>query len=203
MTDPWKDPVILDGKFIRLEPLSLMHVNDLSKAGKDKEIWTYMLYGEPMTLKGMTGWVRDILKRSESGNEKPFAVVLKRSGTAIGATRYLEMKPEHKNLEIGGTWYAKEYQRTVVNTECKYLLLTQAFEVMECIRVQMKTDLRNARSQRAIERLGAVKEGILRNHLITPEGYIRDSVYYSILDREWGDVKSHLETKLNTNGEPF
>jgi len=101
-----------------------------------------------------------------------------------------------KGLEVGGTWYAPQFQRTPVNTECKYLLLKFAFEVLECIRVQFKTDLRNIRSQKAIERLGAVKEGILRNHMITPEGVVRDSVYYSILDSEWNNVKKILERKL-------
>ena len=203
MTDPWKDAVILEGKFVRLEPLSLNHVDDLSDAGNDQDIWTYMLYGEPLTHNGMTNWVKDLLKRSENGSEMPFAVVLKDSGTSIGASRYLDMKPEYKNLEIGGTWYTTQYQRTVVNTETKYLMLTHAFEVLGCIRVQFKTDLRNVRSQQAIERLGAVKEGVLRNHMITPEGLVRDSVYYSILDREWVAVKSNLLNKLNADREPF
>lgn len=108
----------------------------------------------------------------------------------------MEMKPDHHQLEIGGTWYAVDYQGTGVNTECKYLLLKYAFEKLDCIRVQFKTDLRNIRSQKAIERLGSKKEGVLRNHMITPEGEIRDSVYYSILAIEWPLVKTGLEEKL-------
>jgi RimJ/RimL family protein N-acetyltransferase len=109
----------------------------------------------------------------------------------------MDMRPDHKGLEIGGTWYALDFQRTPVNTESKYLLLKYAFENLGCIRVQFKTDLRNTRSQIAIERLGAAKEGILRNHMITPEGVIRDSVFYSILDSEWIKVKNNLEEKLS------
>jgi RimJ/RimL family protein N-acetyltransferase len=197
MSDHWQKRVTLSGNIVRLEPLSEDHVEELAIAGKDISIWKYMLYGEPISDDSMRVWVRDILNRRDSGNELPFAVVHLASGKIVGATRYLEMRPEHKGLEIGGTWYSIEFQRTGVNTECKYLLFKYAFEVLGCIRVQLKTDLRNIRSQRAIERLGAVKEGILRNHLITPEGIIRDSVYYSILDSEWNKVKIELEAKLS------
>ena len=108
----------------------------------------------------------------------------------------MNIMPKDRGLEIGGTWYGVEYQRTVVNTECKYLLLCHAFETLECIRVQLKTDLRNERSQKAIERIGAVKEGVLRNHMILPNGRIRHSVFYSILDSEWERVKKRLEEML-------
>jgi RimJ/RimL family protein N-acetyltransferase len=108
----------------------------------------------------------------------------------------MEIRPEHNGLEIGGTWYGVEFRRTQVNTECKYLLLRQAFEELGCIRVQLKTDSRNERSQRAIERLGAMKEGMFRNHMILPDGYIRHSIYYSIINSEWPEVKSRLEQML-------
>ena len=108
----------------------------------------------------------------------------------------MNIAPEHRGLEIGGTWYGLEFQRTVVNTECKYLLLNYAFETLGCIRVQFKTDMRNERSQRAIERIGAKREGVLRNHMVMPDGKYRDSVFYSILDSEWPDVKKRLEEKL-------
>jgi RimJ/RimL family protein N-acetyltransferase len=117
-----------------------------------------------------------------------------------GATRYLNIMPKDRGLEIGGTWYGLEFQRSPVNTECKYLLLKHAFETLGCIRVQLKTDLRNERSQKAIERIGAKKEGVLRNHMILPDGRIRHSVFYSILDTEWPDVKKRLEEMLNTRG---
>jgi len=113
-----------------------------------------------------------------------------------GATRYMEIRPEHNGLEIGGTWYGAEFRRTPVNTESKYLLLRHAFEKLGCIRVQLKTDSRNERSQRAIERIGAQREGLLRNHMILPDGYYRHSVYYSVLDTEWPKVKKKLEAMM-------
>ena len=114
-----------------------------------------------------------------------------------GATRYLNIMPKDRGLEIGGTWYGTEFQRTPMNTECKYLLLQHAFETLGCIRVQLKTDSRNERSQKAIERIGAVKEGVLRNYMILPDGRYRHSVFYSILDREWPAVKKRLEEMLD------
>jgi RimJ/RimL family protein N-acetyltransferase len=196
-------PIILTGQTVRLEPLSLSHVPELTLAGQDESIWRYMLYGNVNSQDQMRAWVEDILDRQKQGGDLPFAVIHLKSGRAIGATRYLEIRPGHRGLEIGGTWYSVTYQRTRVNTECKYLLLQHAFEDLGCIRVQLKTDRLNERSQRAIERLGAVKEGMLRNHMIRPDGTIRDSVYYSILDREWPGVKKHLEEMLGVqpNGE--
>ncbi|MFH2040403.1 MAG: GNAT family protein [Chloroflexota bacterium] len=192
----WHERVTLKGNVVSLEPLSESHVKELAIAGKDKSIWAYMMYGYPVSEDLMRDWVKDILERRDSGNDLPFAVKHLASGKVVGATRYLDMRPDHKGLEIGGTWYSIDYQRSPVNTESKYLLLKYAFEMLGCIRVQFKTDLRNNRSQAAIERLGAVKEGILRKHMITPEGVVRDSVYYSILDSEWPNVKKQLEDKL-------
>ena len=140
------------------------------------------------------------LRLREKGADIPFVVIHKSSGRIAGATRYMEFRAAHRGVEIGGTWYGAEFRRTAVNTECKYLLLRHAFEVMDCIRVQFKTDLRNERSQRAIERIGAVREGVLRNHMILPDGTIRHSVYYSILATEWPDVKQRLEALLLTVG---
>jgi RimJ/RimL family protein N-acetyltransferase len=156
-----------------------------------------MLYGNIDTVDDMRNWVLDILARGQKGTDLPFVAVHLESGRVAGATRYLNIMPNDRGLEIGGTWYGPEFQRTAVNTECKYLLLSHAFETLACIRVQLKTDLRNERSQRAIERLGAVKEGVLRNHMILPDGRIRHSVFYSILDTEWPDVKKRLEEMLS------
>ncbi len=186
-------PLTLTGRHVRLEPLAEAHVPDLTAVGLDPDIWRYMLYGDIDSEAKMLGFVRDLLARQARGTDLPFAVVDQASGRAVGCTRYLEIRPHDRGLEIGGTWYGAAYRRTAVNTESKYLLLRHAFETLGCIRVQFKTDLRNERSQRAIERLGAIKEGILRNHMITPDGTIRDSVYYSILDREWPGVKARLE----------
>jgi RimJ/RimL family protein N-acetyltransferase len=144
----------------------------------------------------MRQWVHHLLEARKAGTDLPFVVIQLASGRAVGATRYMEIHPEHSGLEIGGTWYGLEFQRTVVNTECKYLLLQYAFEMLGCIRVQFKADLRNERSWRAIERIGAKREGILRNHLILPDGVIRDSVYYSIIDLEWPGVKKRLKEML-------
>ncbi len=183
-------PVTLTGKFVRLEPMSEIHVPGLTEAGAgDESIWEHMLYGNIRTEKDMLGWVRDILSRPDL----PFTVFQLETGRIAGATRYLNIAPDHRGLEIGGTWYGADFRRTVVNTECKYLLLKHAFEKLDCIRVQLKTDERNLRSQRAIERIGAKKEGILRNHMILPNGLYRNSVYYSIIDQEWLEVKTRLE----------
>ena len=192
-------PIILGGKVVRLEPLSESHVPDLTISGQDESIWQYMLYNTIHTEQQMRSWVLDLLDRQTKGTDLPFAVIHLESGRVIGATRYLNIRPQDRTLEIGGTWYAVEFQRTAVNTEYKYLLLKYAFERLECIRVQFKTDLRNERSQRALERIGAVKEGILRSHIITPDGFIRDSVFYSVLASEWPVVKARLEEKLQTN----
>ena len=189
-------PVVLEGRYVRLEPLSEKHVPELTVAGRDESIWQYMLYGVITTEEGMRAWVQDILSRQARGTDLPFAVIHLDNGRAIGGTRFMDIRPQHRGVEIGGTWYATAYQRTVVNTECKYLLLCHAFDVWRCIRVQFKADLRNTRSQRALERIGAIREGILRNHMILRDGTIRHSVYYSILDSEWPSVKRGLEDKL-------
>ena len=196
MVDLWRTPVTLTGQHVRLEPLSEAHVPGLAAVGCHDRIWRLMLYGMIRSEAQMQSWVQDILRRQASGTDLPFAVIHLASGRVAGATRYLEMRPENKGLEVGGTWYGLEFQRTAVNTECKYLLLEYAFETLGCIRVQLKADLRNERSWRAIERLGAKREGILRNHYIMPDGAHRASVYYSIIDDEWPGVKDRLERLL-------
>ena len=196
MTTPWISPVILNGKYVRLEPMTEDHIPGLAEIGVGQTFWDFMLYGRMDSVEDMRNWVRDILSRAEKGTDLPFVAIHLASGKVAGATRYLNIMPKDRGLEIGGTWYGTEYQRTPVNTECKYLLLTHAFEKLGCIRVQLKTDLRNVRSQKAIERIGAKREGILRNHMILPSGQFRDSVFYSILDSEWPEVKKRLEAIL-------
>ena len=192
----WNAPVTLMGRYVRLEPMDETHVEGLAAIGLQDSIWEYMLYGRMRSAKDIRAWVEDILSRGRQGTDLPFTVFHLESGRIAGATRYLNMQPKHRGLEIGGTWYGLEFQRTAVNTECKYLLLEYAFERLGCIRVQFKTDERNVRSQRAIERLGARQEGVLRNHMILPNGKFRHSVYYSIIDSEWPEVKAALESKL-------
>jgi RimJ/RimL family protein N-acetyltransferase len=189
-------PITLSGRIVRLEPLSEAHVSDLSLVCSDENIWRYMLYGDVLSETQMRAWVMDMLDRQAAGADLPFAVIYLQTGRAIGATRYLDIQPHNRSLEIGGTWYGVDYQGTGVNTEAKYLLLKHAFEDLGCVRVQLKTDARNQRSQRAIERLGAVKEGVLRKHMILLDGYQRDSVFYSIIDTEWPGVKARLESRL-------
>lgn len=186
-------PVTLDGRLVRLEPLGLVHSEGLAEAGNDPAIWRYMLYGNLSRPGAMEAWVRDILHRQSGGTDLPFAVIHKPSGRVAGATRYMDIRPAHRGLEIGGTWYGTAFQRTGVNTECKYLLLRHAFETLGCIRVQFKADANNERSLRGIERIGAAREGILRNHMLLADGRRRDSVYYSIIDSEWPGVKTRLE----------
>lgn len=192
-------PVVLTGKHVRLEPMSEEHTSALAEIGVGQPFWDFMLYGNINTVDDMRNWVLDILSRAARGTDLPFVAIHLESGRVAGATRYLNIVPQDRGLEIGGTWYGPEFQRTVVNTECKYLLLGHAFERLGCIRVQLKTDLRNERSQKAIERIGAVKEGVLRNHMILPDGRIRHSVFYSILDTEWPGVKKGLEEMMQQN----
>ena len=189
-------PVVLTGKHVRLEPMTEVHISGLAEIGVGRDFWDFMLYGNMNTEADMANWVRDILSRVKKGTDLPFAVIHLASGRVAGATRYLNIMPKDRRLEVGGTWYGLDFQRTAVNTECKYLLLKHAFETLDCIRVQLKTDSRNVRSQRAIERIGAKKEGVLRNHMILPDGRYRDSVYYSIIDLEWPEVKNRLEAML-------
>lgn len=192
----WAQQVTLQGKYVRLEPMGEQHIQGLTEIGVGQDFWSFMLYGDMKTEADMRHWVLDILDREKKGGDLPFAVVHLASGKIAGATRYLNIMPKDRGLEVGGTWYGKEFQRTAVNTECKYLLLTHAFEVLKAIRVQIKTDSLNVRSQAAIERIGAMKEGVLRNHMILPDGRIRHSVFYSILDSEWAGVKKNLEAML-------
>jgi RimJ/RimL family protein N-acetyltransferase len=189
-------PVTLTGKVVRLEPLAESHIPDLARVGLDDKIWHYMRYGKVETIEQLSQWVQELLLLQAAGTDLPFAVVYIATGRAVGSTRYLDIDHENRSVEIGGTWYGLDYQGTLVNTECKYLLLKHAFERLGCVRVWFKTDRRNLRSQRALERLGAVREGMLRNHMILPDGYIRDSVMYSILPQEWPQVKRTLEERL-------
>jgi N-acetyltransferase len=183
-------PVILTGNIVRLEPMTEAHIPALAAIGVGQDFWQNMLYGEMKSESDLRNWVLDILSRK---GDLPFAVIHLASGRVAGATRYMNIMPRDRGLEIGGTWYGMEFQRTGVNTECKYLLLKHAFETLGAIRVQLKTDSRNLRSQQAIERIGGVKEGVFRNHMILSDGTIRNSVYYSILDSEWPEVKKRIE----------
>jgi RimJ/RimL family protein N-acetyltransferase len=189
-------PVTLTGRFVRLEPLSEAHVPGLAAIGLEQSIWRYMRYGQMETEEQMRQWVLELLALQARGGDLPFTAAHLASGQLAGCTRYLNINRGDRSLEIGGTWYGLAYQRTAVNSECKYLLLQHAFERLGCVRVHFKADARNERSQRALERIGAVKEGVLRSHMILPDGFVRDSVVYSILASEWPQVKARLEQFL-------
>lgn len=190
------EPVTLEGRIVRLEPLGLQHANDLYEAGQDQRIWAYMPLNPSGSLDATTTWIENTLREQQTGTILPFAIVDITTGRALGSTRYLNISLNDRGLEIGWTWLTPKMQRTGVNTECKYLLLRHAFESLSMIRVQFKTDSRNLKSQQAIERIGGKREGVLRNHMILPNGYIRHSVYYSIIESEWLDVKAALEEKM-------
>lgn len=186
----------LAGRHVRVEPLSLAHASDLFEAGRDPSLWAFMPRGPLASEDEARAFVASALAELERGDQVPFALVHVESGRAVGSTRFLDLRRAHRGLEIGWTWIAREHQRTAVNTEAKLLLLAEAFEHRACLRVQLKTDARNERSQRAIERLGAVREGVLRRHQICPDGFVRDTVMYSITDAEWPAVKQRLVEKL-------
>ncbi|KAB8126144.1 GNAT family N-acetyltransferase [Gracilibacillus oryzae] len=188
-------PVVLVGDKVKIQPMEDCHAEELFEAGNNPAIWAYM----PMkvqSMEDMKSLVNGALKAKEQGSEFPFVIIDKDSGKIAGSTRFLNISIPNRNLEIGWTWLSPAVWRTRINTESKYLLMKHCFETLGTIRVQLKTDSRNVRSQQAIERLGAVKEGVLRNHRVMPDGYLRDSVYYSVIDEEWGVVKDRLESML-------
>lgn len=181
-----------------LEPLALRHALDLLEAGRDESIWRYMMTDAFATLDDAEAWIRGALAEQNAETRIPFAIVERAAGRAIGSTSYLDIRPAHRALEIGWTWIAPEFQRTHVNTQCKLALLEHAFETLGAVRVQLKTDARNVRSQKAMERIGAVREGTLRRSMTLPSGFVRDSVYYSIIDGEWPAVRATLTARLQT-----
>jgi len=188
-------PVTLEGDYVRLEPLSLDHHQALNRIGLEPELWRWA----PVVVQSndeLRQYIETALRLQEEGTALPFAIVARASGSVVGSTRYGNIDPAHRRVEIGWTWIGRPWQRTAVNTESKYLLLRHAFETLGCIRVEFKTDALNERSRRALLRIGAMEEGVFRNHMVTSTGRIRDSVYYSIVDREWPEVKRRLADLL-------
>jgi len=196
-------PVILEGRLIRLEPLTANHIPDLLHAARDERIWQYMFYGNLAEREPMEAFISNAIRQRDLGTDLPFAVIHNATGNAIGSTRFRDICLKHMKLEIGGTWYASEYQRSGVNLECKYLLMRHAFETFGTLRVQFKTDIRNTRSRQSLEKLGAVQEGVLRRSAIMPDGLVRDTAVYSILDTEWGMVKQKLEMRMQRYANCF
>ena len=190
------EPITLTGNIVRLEPLQMRHATELYQVAQDPAIWTYMPITPIRSLAAMEQIIATAIQDQEDGICIPFTIIDLAQKRAVGSTRYLDYSIHDRTLEIGWTWLAPSVQRTGTNTECKYLLLRHAFEHWNAIRVQLKTHHMNFKSQHAIERLGAVKEGTLRNHRIMPDGSYRHSVLYSIIESEWPSVKAGLEAKM-------
>lgn len=188
-------PVVLEGGHVRLEPLSMQHFDRLCAVGLDPELWRWVPH-QVRTPDEMQAYIQEALEEQGRGVSLPFATLLKESGEVVGSTRYANMDMADRRVEIGWTWIGRPWQRSVVNTEAKYLMLRHAFETWKCLRVELKTDALNERSRNAILRIGARQEGVLRRHKLTHTGRMRDTVYFSILDDEWPETKSRLETRL-------
>jgi RimJ/RimL family protein N-acetyltransferase len=187
--------VVLDGVHVRLEPLSLDHLPALIEIGLEPDLWRWTTQ-VVRTPEEMAEYVRGALAGQAAGRALPFATVEKPSGRVAGSTRFAAIEPLHRRVEIGWTWLAPPWQRTVLNTEAKYLMLRHAFERWGCVRVEFKTDVLNMRSRQALLRIGAKEEGILRSHIITATGRVRDTVYFSVTASEWPAVRAALEAKL-------
>ncbi|MFN8381269.1 MAG: GNAT family protein [Anaerolineales bacterium] len=195
MKKRWIEPVTLTGKNVILEPLSLEHLDEIKDAVKDGELWKLWFTSVPSPDTAETT-IKTALELRENAGWMPFVVREKAKGKVIGSTRYCNVDEINQRLEIGYTWYAESYQRTSVNTECKYLLLTHAFEKLDAIAVEFRTHWHNLKSRAAIARLGAKQDGVLRNHQKSADGVYRDTVVFSIINLEWPVVKKSLEYKL-------
>lgn len=193
------EPVILEGPRVRLEPLSLEHLDALVSFGLNEDLWRYRT-DVVSTRDEMRSYIEKLLAKQAQGEELGFAVIERASGAVRASTRLMSIDVANRGVEIGGTFIDPRWQRTFVNTECKFLLLRHAFETWRCIRVFLKTDSLNEQSRRAILRLGAREEGTLRNHMIMPGGRYRHSIYFSIIEAEWPDVKAGLEEKMQKPG---
>ncbi|MEK7814482.1 MAG: GNAT family protein [Chloroflexota bacterium] len=193
-------PVTLEGKHVRLEPVRLDHFAALWRVGAYEEIWRYL----PYTVRSeadMRIFIEAELRKQQAGFAFRFATIAKPSEQPVGSTSYLNIDRQHRRLEIGGTWITPSWQRSAVNTEAKFLQLSHAFETLGCIRVEFKTDSLNVKSRQALARIGAVEEGTFRNHMVMPDGRLRHSVYFSIVDSEWPSVKAHLERLMSSHGD--
>ena len=187
--------MILEGRVVRLEPLLATHADALVKAANDGELWRSKVTVVP-TADTMGAYIEKALDEQTKGRQIPFVIVHKPSATIVGTTRYMNVEEAHRRREIGSTWIAASHQRTAVNTEAKLLMLSHAFGERGCVRVEFVTDALNTQSRAAITRLGAKEEGVLRNHMIMPDGRYRDSVYHSIIASEWPAIKERLVERL-------
>lgn len=194
-SSPYHEPVTLEGRHVRLEPLSIAHVEGLAAVGLDEEIWRFGLT-DLRTPEDMRGYVETAIQERSEKRSLPFATIVRSENRVVGSTRFGSIEPVHRRVEIGWTWIGRPWQRTAVNTEAKYLMLRHAFQTLGCVRVELKTSALNQKSRTAIARLGAREEGILRRHMVNDRGVYRDTVYYSILEEEWPAVRSRLEARM-------
>jgi RimJ/RimL family protein N-acetyltransferase len=192
---PWPEPITLTGSRVRLEPLRQSHHGDLVEAVKDGELWRLWYTTIPHPEK-MAAEIDRRLGLQAAGSMLPFAVIALPAGKCVGMTTYMNVDAANRRVEIGSTWYAKRVQRTPLNTDAKLLLLRHAFEALQCIAVEFRTHFFNHQSRRGIERLGAKLDGILRSHMVMPDGTLRDTCVYSITAAEWPTVKTHLTYQL-------
>lgn len=191
----WVSPVTLEGRIVRLEPLSLDHLDDLARVAFEGDLWRWTV-ARPTDASGLRVWIESAVANAEAGTEQPFATVDLASGRAVGSTRFMSIAPEHKRLEIGWTWVGLAHQRTGANREAKLLQMTHAFETLGANRVEFKTDSLNAKANPGLLGIGATYEGMFRNHMVMPDGRLRHSTYYSVVVEEWPEVKARLQAKL-------
>ena len=196
----WVQPVILEGTRVRLEPLRRDHLADLKLVAIDAPLWQWTIMG-PQDEAGLERWLETALVNAEAGAERPFATIDLASGRAVGSSRYMSIAPEHRRLEIGWTWIGSAFQRTGANREAKLLQLTHAFETLGANRVEFKTHARNERSRNALAGMGATFEGIFRQHMIMPDGSLRDSAWFSVIADEWPAVKARLQARAAPRAE--
>lgn len=196
-------PVLLEGVSVRVEPLERRHGPDLARAGADPSVWRWLACAPPEEAdleertRWFAGWIDGAVRERERGESVPFAIVRRADDRAVGSTRFMAIRPEHRGLEIGWTWLGPEAQRTAINTETKLLLLTHAFETLGAVRVELKTDSLNDRSRRAMERIGCTFEGVFRSHMIRRDASLRDSAWYSVVASEWPRVRAHIQALLS------
>jgi N-acetyltransferase len=192
---PWT-ATTLTGELVRLEPMTAEHEDGLWEASRDPETWRWLSVFQPQTREEMHDYVEGALANQAAGTEMPFTTIRQEDDRVLGSTRYLALRPEHRSLEIGWTWLTPEAWGTGANIEAKLLMLGDAFERLDCLRVELKTDARNERSRHAMTRLPARFEGIMRKHMIVPDVGQRDSAYFSVIDDEWPAVRAALQARL-------
>jgi N-acetyltransferase len=192
----WAKPVTLEGRIVRLEPMSRAHLDGLAEVALDPELWRWTI-ARPTDRASLEAWMTAAMDNAAAGTELPFVTVERASGRPIGSSRYMNIVPEHRRLEIGWSWVAASWQRGGANREAKLLMLGHAFDALGCHRVEFKTDSLNERSRRALLGIGATFEGIFRNHMVMPDDRLRHSAYYSVIDTEWPAVRDGLSRGLD------